>query len=325
LINIKLIVALAVVFITSFYLARFSKHYLKSDSILISNPIIDSNSSNSSFKISNSSRGPLVLNNNFFGVFELYETGRKCFIYYDEQSRESAPHYCPIGLAKKTLPPTYFLTGDSLAMSLTFAFDELDGSGLYASIGHDCPPMLIPPGSNLADSRTGRGYRCAVFHKQIYDFIKSNATRINKLFIAGKWKRKLKLQSLDKLIKYTISEYAKIRVTVYFIQSVPEQPVIPLQVYHNLNKQKRLTDAALRNNSVTKVDYLANEKWIQGYFNAIRNGSVDVRYLSIDVMKMCDEFFCSMGTAEQAYYADEVHINAHKARTLKHEFEKYIL
>jgi peptidoglycan/LPS O-acetylase OafA/YrhL len=238
---------------------------------------------------------------------EIYDTGR-CHSLHHEKKFESNPLFCRIGSDMFKLPPTYFLTGDSISLHFVPAFDAIPGSGVFASIGDACATTLVATDSAQMSVKTVDGYRCWMFHEHVYNYIKNNATSIRTLFVASNFFAKLHYPSVDLDIIYAIKKYAMINVTVYLIEQPPVQLFLPIGVYENLKRQSNLTDASIRAHSLSVDLFLDYDlKMYQPFLKRIHESSPLIHIKTRNYF--CDDKCCPIGTANSTYYIDNVHIN----------------
>jgi hypothetical protein len=235
-----------------------------------------------------------------------------CHIHHHEKSNENNPLFCRVGLDMFDTPPTYFLTGDSMSKEYTSAFDAIEGSGVFASIGDGCQTSLVRTNSSKMSKRASGGYRCWLFHEHVYNFIKKNATSIRKLLLASQWVEKLDDTSHLDLI-YTIQKYAEINVAVYLIEQPPAQFILAPDVIANLQRQKNLTELSIRANSLTLKELLDYDaKRYQPFLKRIQENAPLVHIYTRHYF--CDNECCPIGTTNVTFYKDNAHITP--ARTL---------
>jgi hypothetical protein len=155
-----------------------------------------------------------------------------CHLHHEIDTNQKNIKFCPIGLLhRRRARSRFFLTGDSMAMALTPAFDQLKTSGLYASIWHNCRFLLTRDDAYLRTARTEGGFLCSLIPQAVYEHVRANRIPISKVFIAGHWK--LKYHKYEDL-EYTIRKYSMLKVMVYLIQEPPIQPVEPVKLYKDL-------------------------------------------------------------------------------------------
>jgi hypothetical protein len=248
--------------------------------------------------------------------------GFQCHLYHREKKDEKNPLFCRIGMDMFKSSPTYFLTGDSLSYHFSPAFEAMPGSGVYASIGDNCPTTLIRPDSTKKSVNAAGGYRCWLFHEHVFNYIKNNATTIRKVFVTSNWFSKLDDSShLD--VIYAIKQYAMINVTVYLIEQPPMQPSFPPGVFENLRRQSNLTDASIRANSLSKSQFLDYD--VKKYQPFLKRMQESVPFVHINTRNyFCDDECCPIGTINSTYYMDHIHIYSFRAVVLTQLFSSIV-
>jgi hypothetical protein len=231
-----------------------------------------------------------------------------CHLFHIEKSVEKNALFCRIGLDKFSVPPTYFLTGDSMAYRYALAFDAIPGSGIYASIGDTCPTTLIRPGSPKMSVIANGGYRCWLFHQHVFNYIKNNATTIKKVFVTSFFTLKLDESSHLDMI-YAIREYATLSIVLYLIEQPPIQPLKPKELIANLKRLNNFTNISIRENSLSVNKFLEyDSKIYQPFLKRVQENSSFVHIYTRQYF--CDTEFCPMGTTRELFYDDDVHISS---------------
>jgi hypothetical protein len=230
----------------------------------------------------------------------------QCHNFHSQKSDERNPLFCRIGANKYTAPPTYFLTGDSMSFGYAIAFDTLPGSGVYATIGNNCPTTLIRPNSPKKSVTAAGGYRCWLFHKQVFSYIKNRARTIKKVFVSSNWFFKLDENSYLDVI-FAIQKYAALNVALYLIEQPPVQPLDPYQVMANLRRLNNYTNSSIRANSLsmqqlTDYDTQKYQPFLKRVHENTTAAHVYVRSY------FCDAECCPMGTTDELFYNDNTHI-----------------
>jgi hypothetical protein len=239
----------------------------------------------------------------------------QCHLHHLNKKEEKNPLFCRIGSDMFKLPPTYFLTGDSMSLHYAPAFDDIPGSGVFASIGDNCQTTLIRPGSAKINFKTSGGFRCWLFHEHVFNYIKNYATSIRKVFLVSHWFKKLDESSHLDLI-YAIKQYATINVTVYLIEQPPVQPFSPIGVYENLRRLNILTNATLRAKSLSISQLLDYD--VKKYQPFLKRMQESGPFFHIKTRNyFCDDECCPIGTTNLNYYIDEIHIHAFRAVVLR--------
>jgi hypothetical protein len=227
-------------------------------------------------------------------------------MYHREKKYENNPLFCRIGKDKYTLPPTYFLTGDSMSYRYAFAFDAIAGSGVYASIGDTCPTTLMRPDSPKMSVTAAGGYRCWLFHQHVFNYINNSATTIKKVFVVSNWVYKLNDKSYLDVI-YAAKEYAALNIALYLVEQPPVQPLQPKVVIANLKRLNNYTDASIRANSLSAQKFFEYDtKMYQPFLKRVQENTTVPHIYNRNFY--CDRECCPMGTTKGLYYDDDVHI-----------------
>jgi hypothetical protein len=246
-----------------------------------------------------------------------------CQDFYSYAHNQEKTQFCSIGKHKRLKPPTYFLTGDSISLHYLPAFEVNDGSGLFASIGSGCPATLVTRDSKLYESKTPQGFQCQLLHKKVFNYIK-NSNEIKKLFISGSWVHKSKHPDFFSNLAYAVEQYALINVSVTLIQQPPVQIHDPNRLYKILRDSGQLTDQVLRNKSISRVAHLkANEKYEPFYYFKRLCKEKNIGYIQTFEW-LCDSDCCPIGTVNESYYRDIVHIRFNRSLSLTPLFKNYI-
>jgi hypothetical protein len=229
-----------------------------------------------------------------------------CHLFHTFATNEKNALFCHIGLDKFNSPPTYFLTGDSMAKEYSPVFNAIEGSGVFGTIGDICPTTLVRPDSPKAHYKADEGYRCSVFHEHVFSYIKNNATTIRKVFVTTNWAAKLDNSShLD--VIYAIKRYAEINVAVYLLEQPPVQKLHVGNMFESLKRQNNLTEKLIRDNSLTIQELLKNDaKWYQPFLKRVQYSSPLVHIYTRNYL--CDSECCPIGTVSGAFYHDKIHI-----------------
>ena len=308
LIKFHYIIIASVILIISFHIFSF---FLSNNNKMPTQKLEYKNFTNSSFPLSPSTKSifnqtstkstPFDEREITFGI----DSTRKC---------HQTANFCKIGRYKETRAPSYFLTGDSMALSLSPAFDELESTGLFAS--HTFLYLWLLGAHN--DQQ-----------ESIFRYISTNNSTIKKIFIAGTWSLNglgTNFETMVSAFHLTVSQYASIKVHVYIIQAPPVQPDLlgdVRQFYFNFWRSNQLTNENLRKASISRQNYkLQLQRFEKEILEKYRNNSA-VTFIDIEDV-LCDNDYCTVGTQDHAYFNDPRHLTPFKAKSMKSRFEKYV-
>jgi hypothetical protein len=131
----------------------------------------------------------------------------------------------------------------------------------------------------------------------------------------SKWN--LWVNELAKHLEYTLNAYLSINVHVYIIQQTPVHKHITdlYQFYKWLLDRNNLTDASLRESSLTRSKYVEQQIGVEKVFAKFKNRR-GVTFIYIEDLA-CDEKYCPVGTGEMPYYSDFYHLTHAMAHRLK--------
>jgi hypothetical protein len=112
---------------------------------------------------------------------------------------------------------------------------------------------------------------------------------------------------------------------VYVIQQGPVHniPSYAVQnIYKTLLQKGQLTNANLRKASLSRKDYVKQQTEVEKMFSPFK-GIRGLTFINIGDL-ICDAEACSVGTVEQPFFADRVHMTPVGASRLKSRMQKYI-
>jgi hypothetical protein len=158
----------------------------------------------------------------------------------------------------------------------------------------------------------------------VIGFIKRTPS-IKSIYLAGRWEYWLNYTAEH--FEYNLKFFASIGLKVFIIQqgplhNIPSYSVV--NIYKRLLELGELSDAGLRNASLSRVAYVKQQAGVEKVFDAFVNQNrSSLEFIKID-NDICDEEVCAMGTVEQPFYADRVHMTPCGVRRLKSTFQKFV-
>ena len=229
---------------------------------------------------------------------------KDCFEYYDNGGTDL--HFCNIGNGANN--PSYFLTGSSLAIAMSYLFNEFKTNGLFASMGQNCKFLLTADEKYLKNFRNKSGARC-ILPSLVYDYIK-NHKNIKRVFIMGYLNPK---DETD--FDYTVAKYKEIGVHVFIVQQNPEFDYMAFE--RHIRNPKHYAKFALTIN-----EYKAQ----LSTFNKLEEKYKNENYITFIKIEniMCDENICSIGKDGIMYYGDAKHPSLHAISLMKNKMQQYV-
>jgi len=238
---------------------------------------------------------------------------------------------CKIG--EDSGKPTYFVVGDSHALSMFDAFDKAGrqhGASGYFSGASGCLPLL-----EIHALRGDQNFRnCNSFNKRVLNFVSSHG--IEHLILVARWTyytdggydgqnfsfvglseddRKSKSNSrvaFEMGLRTTVDHYDSIGVTVTIIRQVPQQLYDPRRIYHKAylddDPGARLIDL-----SVSKIEHDSLQVYVDSLFGNLQQDknhgrfAADILYHDLAI-EMCSEK-CLIGIPTKSYYFDNDHFS----------------
>ena len=269
----------------------------------------------------------------FFGGSST-RNGQECHLKVTELN------FCLLGAQKafhQEKLPFYFLTGDSSSRTLAPLFETFDNIlGLYASRGYDCQ-CLLSFDHNSFNEKMGSGFSCLALPSTVYQYVKERnqprstglslaSAPVKMIFLAGLWSwyraRRDSFELFRRDFNNTVNVYIALNVHVFVVQQPPMQYLSATQIYRNLHNKKELTNENLRKFSTTRAAYREDQKLVEQEFSKYKKNP-NITFIYIEDL-LCDDTFCPVGTVDEAYYEDSMHLSVTKSISLKKRFQDYI-
>lgn len=246
------------------------------------------------------------------------EPQEKCLINHNKGSFKTKPIFCNIGINAEKSPPTYILTGTSMALAITPIFNKSSGSGLFTALGW-CKFLLSENYKNKDYLQaTPSGFPCNRLPSAVYDYAKQHSN-IKTVYIAGDWthvndpSKKAVLNNLVanldlmKDVEYTISQYTAIGVHLVFIQNPIFLEEDPRKMYGSLIKQNALTNESIQKLSITEMQAKEHYEYWYKIIDKYKNNP-NVSFVNIEDL-LCTKEACPIGNMQHSYYADKMHLS----------------
>jgi hypothetical protein len=145
---------------------------------------------------------------------------------------------------------------------------------------------------------------------------------VARIYLAHSWFRWI--NELAQHFEYTLDAYLSMNVHVHIIQQPPmhgEELGSIQQVYKRLLDENNLSDARLREVSLTRAKYVEQQSQVEIFFSKFKNRR-GVNFIYIEDL-VCDEKYCPIGTGELPYFSDLTHISPVMAHILKARIFSY--
>lgn len=239
--------------------------------------------------------------------------------------------YCRLG--EKDSDPTFFVFGDSHALSLFDAFDSAavntGVSGIFTGIT-GCTPFL----GIHALRKDQNKKNCHELNNRVYNYVVEN--KIKKIFLVARWTyytdgsydgndfsyvgitpddKKEKITSrhaFETGLNKTVTEYKNIGVDVVIVSQAPQQKNYADSIYKSaymLNGE--IKDDVLREMSVSAREHKELNSYVHRLFESEKN----IGFFNFD-NELCDSEYCTVGTKSTSYYFDDDHLSSDGAKKL---------
>lgn len=243
------------------------------------------------------------------------------------------PWTCNLGTSDATVPPTFFLVGDSHALTLYEVFDQAARQagvrGTFAAT-NGCAPFL---GIYFLRNDQKR-LNCHELQERIFNYVRDHG--IKRVILAGRWslytdggyagrrysylglqRGDTRSQQTSRLafahgLQETVRRYAAIGVELHVIRQVPQQLHDPRAMFMRSLKRGELDQAQLDQLSVP----LARHRELNAYANSVLDRYVPPPSLHSFDQYLCDADRCRVGTAEGSFYVDDDHISTYGSMRL---------
>ena len=225
-------------------------------------------------------------------------------------------------------PHSFVVAGDSHMLSTLPAFEraaaELGVNGLATGIS-GCPPLLDV--YTLTDNKPLRD--CHQLNRRVFDHVRRE--RIPAVFLVSRWThytdggydgdtfgpigvspgapatRDRSREAFRRGLEATLAAYASIGTHVYVVLQVPEQPVVPDQLYYRAYRRGGDIAAFITRTSVDVERHRRLQEYVRTLFHE-HGKDAHVTFISLDEL-LCGRAKCLIGTVERSYYSDANHLS----------------
>lgn len=257
---------------------------------------------------------------------KITEKSAQCFDIPYAYNTENA-WYCSLG--DPGAQTTYFAFGDSHALSLLPALDEMgkqQGIRVLFTGTSGCPSVL-----GVQSMRGEKGiekHNCQALNERVYQYVQQH--KVDKVILVNRWvyytgslsrpkefnaitrdmaqpvSRAQSAADLHWALKETVAQYQALGVDVVLVQDNPQQRFEPKAVLRKGAGEQARYDAL----SVTRAEHEDNQRDINAFLQTL-----PVQLLSFDDV-LCDETRCPFVRDAQFMYSDDDHLSVFGAQQL---------